>query len=328
MKILVVGGICDHSLDPGAEEQCAKAIGRAIVSSGHILVNGCYNAFDRVVAEAASEAAEANPLFGNPKKAIHTYVSPLVPPSHKFGHLRNLNVTSWDPGQPDWGIPEPLRESDAIVVMGGGAGTHRVTHLSRLAGKPILPITAFGGAAKEAFETELQRFDSVYKGRVARDDYTVLDTVMPDDFDWLAQSVVALVSRLVSGNKVFVVMTFRDDSMDTYGVIERACKAYNLEPDRTDKSATTERIFERIVEGIERAAFVVADVTYESVNVYYELGYAEALGKDVIVVAKDGTNLPFDTKDIPTHFFSNYTNLEKDLRARIGKLTGRKAVDA
>jgi hypothetical protein len=55
------------------------------------------------------------------------------------------------------------------------------------------------------------------------------------------------------------------------------------------------------------------------------MGYAEALGKDMIVIAREGTDLPFDTKDIPTHFFSSYTGLEKDLRARIESLTGRTA---
>lgn len=79
----------------------------------------------------------------------------------------------------------------------------------------------------------------------------------------------------------------------------------------------------RIVQGIQRAAFVIADVTFSSVNVYYELGFAEALGKDVLVIPKEGTALPFDTNDIPTLFFKDQTRLEDALRARIGRLTGR-----
>lgn len=137
MKILAVGGVQNDAEISVDEERCARALGKAIVSNGHILVNGCYNTFDRIVAEAANEAAEDNPLYGNGTAAIHTYVSPIVAPTHKFGLLRNLNVTSWDPGQPDWGIPEPLLLADALIVMGGGLGTYRVTHLSRLAGKPI-----------------------------------------------------------------------------------------------------------------------------------------------------------------------------------------------
>jgi hypothetical protein len=43
----------------------------------------------------------------------------------------------------------------------------------------------------------------------------------------------------------------------------------------------------------------------------------------VIVVAKEGTKLPFDTNDIPTIFFLDHTRLEEALRSRIGRLSGR-----
>jgi len=135
--------------------------------------------------------------------------------------------------------------------------------------------------------------------------------------------LVALLSKIVLGNDAFVVMSFRDESEDTYHTITRACRAYGFEPDRTDKAATSDRIYARIVTGIQRAAFVVADVTFSSVNVYYELGFAEALGKDIVVVAKEGTALPFDTTDLPTLFFKDQTRLEEILRTRIGRLTGR-----
>jgi nucleoside 2-deoxyribosyltransferase len=113
----------------------------------------------------------------------------------------------------------------------------------------------------------------------------------------------------VLGNEVFVVMSFRDESDDSYNTIARVCRGFGFEPNRTDRVPTTERIYSRIVQGIQRAAFVIADVTFSSVNVYYELGFAEALGKDVLVVAKEGTALPFDTNDIPTLFFKDQTRL-------------------
>ncbi len=148
----------------------------------------------------------------------------------------------------------------------------------------------------------------------------------PNAFSRLAAGVITLASKIVLGNNVFVVMSFRQESDDTYHTIERVCRVYGFEPDRTDKNdATTDRIYNQIVQGIQRAAFVVADVTFGSVNVYYELGFAEALRKDVIVVAKEGINLPFDTNDIPTAFFRDQTRLEEALRSRIGRLTGRQA---
>ena len=115
MKILVAGGLREDFQKGSAEEVCARALGRAIVSGGHALINGCYNIFDQLVAEAAQEAAQEHATLG--AAAILTYVSPGVKPAHRLGQLRKLNVSSWDPVNLDWGIPEPLREWEALVVM-------------------------------------------------------------------------------------------------------------------------------------------------------------------------------------------------------------------
>jgi hypothetical protein len=207
--------------------------------------------------------------------------------------------------------------------MGGGPGSHRALHLCRLAKKPILPITAFGGAAEEAFATELDQFDEVYRGRVPKESYTVLDTQYPEDMGELASAAVELASRIVSGNSVFIVMSFKPETDDTFNTLCRVVEDFDFDWDRTDQDPTTARIYNRIVEGIKRAALVVADVTHESLNVYYELGFAEALDKPVIVIAKEGIELPFDTNDIPTILYPDQTRLEEKLRGRIQGLTGR-----
>ena len=74
MKILVAGGFRPEFEKGNAEEVCAQALGRTIASSGHVLLNGSYNTFDRVVAEAAWKVAQQNPAFGNADDAIHTYI--------------------------------------------------------------------------------------------------------------------------------------------------------------------------------------------------------------------------------------------------------------
>ena len=83
-----------------------------------------------------------------------------------------------------------------------------------------------------------------------------------------------------------------------------------------------------MLEELAALLIVIADVTFGSVNVYYELGFAEALGKDVIVIAKKDTPLPFDTNDIPTAFFEDQTRLEESLCSRIGRMTRRPAAFA
>lgn len=86
---------------------------------------------------------------------------------------------------------------------------------------------------------------------------------------------------------------------------------------RTDESESTERIVPRIIEGTQRSAFVIADVSELSANVYYELGSAQGFGKKVIVTARKGSKLPFDISDVPVIFWTGQENLKEQLRKRV-----------
>src|SRR5258706_8380164 len=47
-------------------------------------------------------------------------------------------------------------------------------------------------------------------------------------------------------------------------------------------------------ERINEASFVIADLTSENPNVYYELGMAHTLGKEIIPIIQNGSQVPFD----------------------------------
>jgi len=71
MKILVAGGLRPDFEKGNAEEICAR-------DRPGQLVNGSYNAFDRLVAEAAYKAVRKQSQ-SDATAAIHTYVSPGIP---------------------------------------------------------------------------------------------------------------------------------------------------------------------------------------------------------------------------------------------------------
>jgi hypothetical protein len=56
------------------------------------------------------------------------------------------------------------------------------------------------------------------------------------------------------------------------------------------------RITDDIVQGIEEAAFCIADVTGNNPNVMWETGYAMALGKPTMLIGRAVESLPFDLK--------------------------------
>ena len=95
----------------------------------------------------------------------------------------------------------------------------------------------------------------------------------------------------------FVIQPFEDKFDKIYAdsykpALERA----GLTPYRVDKDPATEGIVDSIEEGIRKATICLADITTDNPNVWYELGYAFAVRRPVVMVCSKerGGKLPFD----------------------------------
>jgi hypothetical protein len=113
---------------------------------------------------------------------------------------------------------------------------------------------------------------------------------------------------------------------DVHDAIRDASTAIGLRAERVDEPESNERITDRILESLRLAEFVVADLTHGKPNVYYEAGYAHALGKLPVYIARTETHVEFDLKDYPVIFFRNNRELklalEKRLRGLVAKRQG------
>jgi len=99
---------------------------------------------------------------------------------------------------------------------------------------------------------------------------------------------------------VFVVMPFDSSFDDLYQLgIKPACENAGAFAERVDEQIFQESILQRIYNQISRADVVVADVTGQNANVFYEVGYAHALGKSVVLMARELADIPFDLKHYP-----------------------------
>ncbi|MEI9947703.1 MAG: hypothetical protein WDO74_01655 [Pseudomonadota bacterium] len=77
--------------------------------------------------------------------------------------------------------------------------------------------------------------------------------------------------------KVFVICSF-DPSLDqNFEAIRDVCEKRKLKALRVDKEMSSAPIIERIQRHLREANFVIADLTQARPNVYYELGYYDAL---------------------------------------------------
>lgn len=114
--------------------------------------------------------------------------------------------------------------------------------------------------------------------------------------------------------EVFIISQFGDIYDQLYdGVIKPLCDKNNIKPIRADEISNSSVILDDIIKYIQTANIIIADITPNNPNVFYELGYAHAIGKEVILLCERGkrAGLPFDISGYRTIFYEN-TMIGKD----------------
>ena len=331
-RILVVGGLWDEAVQVGeARTFFASVIGREIIARGHVLLGGCLTRLDAEVATAAAAEAKARKI--SPRQVIRSWVTKAASSTHACGEVVRSRMSDWSQVPREFAFLEPIQEADVVILIGGFEGTHFAASWSRLANKPLVPVATFGLAAAEIFADEVASFDRRYASRLTLDEFQILDRVLPN-FDQatvaeFARDVVSLAERLITPNDAFVIMSFAEKGhlRDAYNTFQRVCKEYGFVAFKVDHHLDAKhRIVPAILRSLRRAAFILADVSEPRPNVYYELGFAQALGKEIIVTAHEGTQLPFDIFDMPTLFWDAQDTLETKLNVELAQLCARLGV--
>jgi len=100
----------------------------------------------------------------------------------------------------------------------------------------------------------------------------------------------------ITEKQVFVIMKFNDDTLDSAyeGVIKPIVKKYKFKPIRIDEIQDSGKITDQIIEEISKSQIVIADLSGETPNCYYEAGFAHAIGKEMIFTIRKDTPIHFD----------------------------------
>jgi hypothetical protein len=120
-------------------------------------------------------------------------------------------------------------------------------------------------------------------------------------FDLIYELCVILpeiTEKILNMEKCFVIQPFDNDKFDKrfVDIFEPAIKNAELEPYRIDKDLSVRIPIEEIEKGIAESRICFAEITSDNPNVWYELGFAFACNKDVIMVCSDERigKFPFD----------------------------------
>jgi len=121
-------------------------------------------------------------------------------------------------------------------------------------------------------------------------------------------------------NQCFVIMPFEksfDGIWET--VIRPTIVAAGDECLRADDIFAPGSIIDDIVKLIRDADYIIADLTRHNPNVYYELGFAHALSKPVILLTSDVSTLPFDLRQLRVIEYSDTASGAAALRESLTK---------
>lgn len=93
---------------------------------------------------------------------------------------------------------------------------------------------------------------------------------------------------------IFVLMPFSNDFRDVYFGIKSACNSVDAACERVDEQVVDDSIIEQVYKEIKRADIIISDMTGKNANVFYETGYAKALGKKIIFITQKAEDIVFD----------------------------------
>ncbi len=124
----------------------------------------------------------------------------------------------------------------------------------------------------------------------------------------------------VSPDLCFVLMPFSAEFDGVYQEIKEVVTKYaGFRCLRADELAVPTKITEDIWLHIQRSRFLIADITGSNANVFYEVGLSHALNKPVLLLIREGTEVPFDLKAIRYLHYSptNFDDFRRNLGAHI-----------
>lgn len=124
-------------------------------------------------------------------------------------------------------------------------------------------------------------------------------------------------------SRAFVIMQFSTPYNELYfEVVRPVCREFGIDAVRADETYGPGLIIADVVRQIDEANFIIADITPENPNVYYEVGYAHARRKPTVLIADRAIEkLPFDLSPFRTLFYENSIDgkrkIEEGLRRHI-----------
>lgn len=123
---------------------------------------------------------------------------------------------------------------------------------------------------------------------------------------------------------VSAMMPFHPSFDGVYSTLQRTAEAAGLRCRRADDIWENPAVIQDVVSLIDRSNLVICDCTGRNPNVFYEIGIAHTLGREVILITQSEADIPFDLRHLRyVHYLNNgegLNELSKRLQPRLADL--------
>jgi hypothetical protein len=116
---------------------------------------------------------------------------------------------------------------------------------------------------------------------------------------------------------VSAMMPFHPYFDIVYNTLQKTAEEAGLRCRRADDIWENPAVIQDVVSLIDRSKMVICDCTNRNPNVFYEIGIAHTLGREVILITQADSDIPFDLRHLRyVHYLNNSEGL-RDLSARL-----------
>jgi len=210
---------------------------------------------------------------------------------------------------------------DILITLGGDEGVLYLANLYHGFGKPVvplnLPITSSEKGSLKLYDlalvsTSTNKFFETLEGCSSHDLLNRINFTSRTSVEKKVANVIALLGSLrrpiafgvrllnPKHDEFTAVENFFDNVIKPVLENELGYELVVLDGEKNEEPFINQEIFNNL----HRSNVVIVDITGERPNCFIELGYALARGIPVMVNAKEGTPLPFDTQPVPTNMWN------------------------
>lgn len=127
--------------------------------------------------------------------------------------------------------------------------------------------------------------------------------------------------RLALGkHQALVLMPFAAEFDDLYRAVKEVFTGLGFACERMDELQYVGDVVVKLYEKLAESEFIIADITGNNPNVFYEMGYADALEKTVIILKHQSSEAPFDVRVRRLLVYDDLTQLKGGLTTMVKAL--------